>query len=369
MTSVRSVILAVVVALLASPTSADAAIFGLIDTGELYSSSNGGATWSILATLPVDDAVGLAAGSSTSQLYIATRSGTVYRSVNAGGTWTAVGAISASDVASFTINYDGSVLALTESGTLYRSTNGGTTFAGLAALTGSNFVSLVQGPLGRQYALTRTGEVYESQNQGTSWAAVGSVAVSNAVSIRRREAELHLLTETGEVYRSLDYGHSWLPIGAITASNMRAILDDGTTLVAAAETGEVYASQNGSVWSPAGAINQLTVMALGTDTPLVTGVEQNSSAPKFVVRAPYPNPRVGSGGATFPFAIAGPDRVRLDLFGVDGRLLASRAEESFASPGAYAIRWAPSRLPAGTYVVRLTTASGRSASAKWTLAR
>ena len=171
------------------------------------------------------------------------------------------------------------------------------------------------------------------------------------------------------MYRSLDYGRTWLPIGTITASNMRAILDDGTKLVAAAETGEVYASANGSAWSAAGAINQLTVMALGTDTPLVTGVEGEPSPPRFAVRTPYPNPRVGTGDATFPFSITAPDRVRLELFGVDGRLLASRAEESFASPGAYAIRWAPSRLPAGTYVVRLTTASGRAASTKWTLAR
>jgi photosystem II stability/assembly factor-like uncharacterized protein len=369
MSNIGKILLLVALSLALAPTSANAVIFGLIDTGELYSSTNGGATWTILATLPVNDAVGLAAGNSTIQLYIATRSGTVYRSVNAGVTWTAVGAISAFDVVSFTINNDGFVLALTESGTLYRSTDGGTTFAGLAALTGSNFASLVRGPLGRHYALTRTGEVYESQNQGTSWAAVGNVAVSNAVSIRRREAELHLLTETGEVYRSLDYGHSWLPIGAITANNMTAILDNGTTLVAAAGTGEVYSSANGSAWSPTGAMNQLTVIALGSDTPLVTGVEQNPSAPRFVVRAPYPNPSAGSGGVTFPFTIAGPERVRLDLFGVDGRLLASRAEESYASPGAYTIHWDPSRLSAGTYVVRLSTASGGSASAKWTLAR
>jgi photosystem II stability/assembly factor-like uncharacterized protein len=369
MSNFRKILMLAALSLPFAPASVDAAIFGLIDTGELYSSTNGGATWTILATLPVNDAVGLAAGSSTSELYIATRSGSVYRSVNAGGAWTAVGAISSSDIVSFTITYDGSVLALTESGTLYRSTNGGATFAGLAALTGSNFVSLVRGPLGRQYALTRTGEVYESQNQGTTWAAVGNVPVSNAVALRRRVAELHLLTETGEVYRSLDYGHSWLPIGAITASNMKAILDDGTALVAATETGEVYTSANGVTWSTAGAINQLMVMALGTDTPLVTGVEGEPSPPRFVVRAPYPNPRVGTGGATFPFTITEPERVRLDLFGVDGRLIASHAEETFASAGAYAIRWDPSRLSAGTYVVRLTTASGRSASAKWTLAR
>src|SRR5688572_10315003 len=53
-----------------SGRSAGAAIFGLVDTGEIYSSGNGGATWNVLATLPVNDAVGIAAGASTSELFI-----------------------------------------------------------------------------------------------------------------------------------------------------------------------------------------------------------------------------------------------------------------------------------------------------------
>jgi len=52
-------------------------LFGLINTGELYVSTNQGANWSIRSALPVRDAVALAAGSSSSQLYLASQSGVV----------------------------------------------------------------------------------------------------------------------------------------------------------------------------------------------------------------------------------------------------------------------------------------------------
>jgi hypothetical protein len=280
-----------------------------------------------------------------------------------------VGAVAASDVVGLTLRYDGGVLVLTQSGTVYLSPDHGVSFAVLAALTGSNWVALSPGPSGRHYALTATGEVSESLDNGATWTTVGAVAVSSAVSLRRLGNSLYVLMGTGEVARSIDHGRTWVTVGAMTASGMRALADDGANLIAVAETGEVATSTDGVTWTWAGAINQLSVTALGTDAPLVAGVEEQGSPPRFVVRAPYPNPRIGAGGATFSITSAGSERVRLDLFGADGRLLASRAGESFAGSGAHEIHWEPARLPAGTYLVRLTTASGRTASTKWTLVR
>lgn len=346
-----------------------ATLFGLLNTGELYHSTNGGVTWSAFGAIPVRDAVGLAAATSTSDLYLVSRSGSVYHSASGGSAWTAVGAIASSDVVALTLRPDGAILVLTRTGTVYVSTDQGVSFTGLAALTGSNWVSLTRGPLGRYYALTETGEVTESQNDGATWTTVGAVTVSNAVSLERKAAELYILMGTGEVARSLDYGRSWVTVGAMTASGMRALEDDGTQLIAAAETGEIATSPDGITWTWVGAINQLLVMALGTDTPLVTGVEGEQSPPRFAIRAPYPNPRVGAGGATFLFSSSSPERVRLELFSADGKLRASRVGESFAGAGVHGIHWEPARLPAGTYIVRLTTDSGRTASTKWTLAR
>jgi Photosynthesis system II assembly factor YCF48 len=278
-----------------------ATLFGLVDTGELYASLNNGATWAIRATLPTSDGVALAAGSSTTELYIAGRSGTVYRSTTGGSAWIAVGAVTASDVSGLSVNYDGSVLVLSLSGTIYRSTNQGTTFTAVAALTGSNWVSLARGPLGRLYALTRAGEVAESQDGGATWSVVGAVTVSNAVSLRRRGAELYILMETGEVARSLDDGRTWVTVGAMASSDMAALVDLDTSLVGASRTGEIATSANGVAWTWVGAINQLSVKALGTDTPQATGVESGEpSPPRFVLRTPYPNPSVGVEGLRSP---------------------------------------------------------------------
>jgi photosystem II stability/assembly factor-like uncharacterized protein len=365
--------LLLLIALASIPSKAPAAIFGLIDTGELYSSTNAGVTWAILSTLSVRDAVGLAAGSSTSDLFIVTRSGSVYHSSNAGAAWSASGAITASDVVSFTIYSQtgnppiSAVVALTESGTLFRSMDGGVTFSGLAVLTGSNFVAITRGPLGRLYALTRTGEVYESQNQGAAWSAVGSIPVSNAVSIRRRVSELYVLVETGELYRSIDYGRTWIPVAAITASNMSAILDVGSALVATAKSGEVYSSSTGTSWTAIGAIQQLQVMSLGADTPLATGVDVDETPPAVVEAVPCPNPTTRAVGSRIVFTTSGPDRVRFELFDVRGRRVAELGPIPFSSAGRHDVQWRPADLAAGVYHVRMTMETGRSSSFKWSV--
>jgi hypothetical protein len=353
-----------------SPLQA-ANLFGLVDTGELYASGDNGVTWSIHATLPVNDAIGLAAGISTLDLYLATRSGTIHHSSDGGANWTAVGALAASDAAGFTLAPFGDVLVLTRSGTLYASSDGGASFAAIAALTGSNWVSLARGRLvGYFYALTETGEVAESADSGATWTVKGALTVSNAVSIRAMGSDLFILTATGEIAKRTDAGVSWITVGALTQSGMSALLNLGTTtLCAAAETGEIATSADGASWTWVGAINQLKVMALGADTPTVTGVDATEGAPKFVAGAPFPNPTPRETGATFSIRTVGPERIRLEVYDARGRMVAARPFVSYANAGIHSFRWAPRGLAAGTYVARYIAASGRARSAKWTVIR
>src|SRR5262245_4259259 len=86
----------VVVGLAVSPQPREAGaatLFGLVNTGELYSSANNGVTWSPLSTLPVRDATALAARLTSSDLFMASRSGVMYRSMDGGVNWNAVGAV------------------------------------------------------------------------------------------------------------------------------------------------------------------------------------------------------------------------------------------------------------------------------------
>ncbi len=354
-----------------STTAPATTLFGLVDTGELYASTNNGVTWSVHATLSVDDAVGLAAAGSALDLFLATRSGSIYASSDGGLNWSAVGAVTASDVAGFTLGPFGDVLALTRSGTLYSSSDHGVTFTALAALTGSNWVSLARGRLvGRFFALTETGEVFASADFGATWTPRGVLTVSNAVSIRSRGDDLFILTATGEVAKSMDDGATWTTVGALTQSGMSALLDLGAAgLFAAAETGEVAMSSDGASWSWIGAVNQLHLMALGSDVPTVTGVETVAGASRFTARAPYPNPATSASGGVFSFSLGSPARVAIQIFDIRGRLVASRPPESFVGAGPHALRWAPAGLPSGAYMVRYVPSEGAVRDAKWVLLR
>ena len=353
-----------------APPARGGVLYALIDTGELYNSGDDGVTWTPRTTLPAPDAIGLAAGSNTSQLYLVTRSGSVYRgNLGARNPWTPVGAITASDVAGFTISALGSLVAITETGTVYSSSDQGATFTATASLAGSDWTCLTRGPLGRLYALTATGQVAQSSDHGVTWITVGAITTSNAVAIRRFQNDLYVLTRTGEIYRSINYGTTWTPVSALTSSSMGALVETPGALLAAAAEGEVASTANGSSWTWVGAINQLHVVALANDTPMITGVAEETGAPKFLVRAPYPNPCTSAAGARFTFSIPEVDRVWVSLYDVQGRKVASLAEGAYTGGELHSFRWASPDLSAGTYFVRFVSASGLEASVRWTLVR
>ncbi len=310
---------ALAVLALLSPAASAARLFGLVDTGELYVSDDQGVNWAALSTLPVRDAVALAAGVSTSRLFLAGRSGVVYRSIDGGTSWTAVGAVAASDVVDLVIRPDLSLLLLTESGSVYRSVDEGVSFTGLAALTAPDFASLTQTlPNQKLYALSRTGGVYESLDGGPSWAAKGAFTAPDAVELRALGSTLYALTGTGDVYRSMDAATNWTPVGTLSQVGMTGMAHDGTTLLATTEAGEVATSSDGASWTWRGVINQLTVMALATDAPATTAVGPAGPG-RIALSPPWPNP--GSGQVSVAFSLASPAPVTLRIYDIGGRLV------------------------------------------------
>jgi photosystem II stability/assembly factor-like uncharacterized protein len=352
-------------ALAAGPVPAST-LLGLVDTGEIFASTDNGVSWNVHATLPVIDAVGIAAGATSSDLYLATESGTVYRSDDAGAGWTAVGAVPASDVTDMCVRPDEAVLLLTESGVVYVSTDQGASFAAQAALTGSNFVSLAIVSSDSLYALTRTGEVALSADGGDSWSTVGTMALSDAVNIRALESILYVLTGTGGIYRSEDRGSTWTPIATLSQVHMAGFAGDGTQLYAAVREGEVAASSDGVTWTWQGTINQLSVMALGTDKPAVSGVEMPPYRPHaFILGQNYPNPFGFGALITYiPFEIKLAGHVELRVYDAEGRLVnALLADELTANT--YTIPWRGfdeegRAVPAGTYFYELRHGSSIS---------
>jgi photosystem II stability/assembly factor-like uncharacterized protein len=349
-----------------------ATLFGLVNTGELFASADNGATWAVHSTIPVTDAVAIAAGESSDELFMVTRSGLMFRSTDAGLNWSAIGAVSASDVVEMAIRSNGDIYLLSEKGSLWRSTDDGATFTPVATLTASNHVGLTLDIKGDVlYTVTRTGEVAKSTDLGVTWNVVGLVTTSDAVAIRFVEPNLYMLTGTGDVGKSTDQGTTWIMVGTISQVNMADLTTNEMGLVAATEEGLVATSGDATSWTFAGSINQLKVVAIGNDTPTTTGVRnQVPSLLGLQIRSLWPNPAGESTTlVTIGFEIAESDRVGFHVYDVAGRLVSSSAYRELVAGGAYTLQWKVGDLPSGVYFVKLVTERGLTAPAKLTLVR
>jgi hypothetical protein len=334
---------------------ASAALIGLIDNGQIVVSDDVGASWETRGVLAVPDAIGLVALTSNTVLYLLTRSGTVYASSNSGADWDAVGGVPASDVAAVGVRDDLALLTLTESGTVRESEDGGETFATIGTLNAVDCVSLATGP-GIAYALTRTGSVFASLDGGATWTVRGSIPVSDAIEVVRTGDALYIVSGTGDVWRSVNAGVSWFPVGTLSQVHVSGLVWDGSTLAAVTREGMVARSQDGVGWQWVGAINQLNVVALATDTPVVAVFPGGGPGVGLAVGAVHPNPTTGPRCAlTFPVQLTGRTMIRVFLYDVSGRLVAARTAESLEGPGLSHVTWEPGALSAGVYVAKVRT--------------
>jgi hypothetical protein len=354
--------LSLVVMLGASAGAARATtLFALVNTGEVYSSTNQGTNWSALAALPVHDAVGVMAGSTSAQLFLAAADGGFYASTNAGVNWSGVGSAPASDVCGLLLLPDLSLRLLTISGLVYISTDGGVTFSGQSTLNASNFVALAQVPVSQNlYALTRSGEIYESVDSGTTWTGKGAFAASDAVGLQGMGISLFAVTSSGDVYQSNDRAASWLGVGTLSEVGVTTLTRDGGTLVAGLGTGEVATSPDGNGWTWKGTVNQVTVRSLGSDTPLASSVGPGARNSSFVLDTPWPNPLLRGQSINLQLRLTVGTDVGFELYDAAGRRVTVRPPRTFAA-GITRLSWTPTAAEGSVYFLRMTTASGQTA--------
>lgn len=321
-----------------------ATVFGMVSTGELFASANGGAAWTVRSTLPVPDAVAMMAGANSTQLYLASRGGTFYRSTDAGVSWSAIGVVAAPDVAAL-IPFTGRMLLVSRTGSVFASLDAGLTFSGVGAIPAPDVVSGAQLG-GFLFALTRSGEVFRSGDAGASWSAIGTLPVSNAVSIARFQNRLHVLTATGDLARSDDQGATWSFVSTLSQSGMTSLLAAAGELLASTGAGEVAASADGVSWTWRGSIDQVQVAALASDEPSPTAVGL-PEAPARALFAPRPNPaRVQT---TLTFDLEGPERITVRVLDASGREVARPVADQLLPAGRVSRTWTPNGLACGLY--------------------
>ena len=182
---------------------------------------------------------------------------------------------------------------------------------------------------------------------------------------------MYVLTGAGDVAKSTDQGATWIMVGTISQVHMAGLTTNGTDLVAATEEGLVATSSDATSWSFAGSINQLTVVAIGNDTPTSTGI--GDQVPPFSairVRAMWPNPAGDGGGlVSVRFELAASDRVGLKVYDVAGRVVGSSALQAYPAGGEYTLQWNAGSLASGVYFVKLVTEAGLTAQTKLAVIR
>lgn len=346
------------IAILWAPTAGASTLFGLVDTGELFASGDAGVTWSVQSTLPVSNAVAIAAGETSVELFLATETGLVFRSTDAGLSWTISGTVATPDVVDMVIRTNGDVFLLTRTGIVFRSSDDGVTFTSIATLTASNHVS-IDGDEGggNLYALTRTGEVARSADGGTTWNTVGAVTTSDAVAIQTHGLDLFVLTGAGNIASSTDQGITWTIVGTISQVHMSDLTIDGGQLIACSAEGLISRSSNGTTWGWVGSINQLRVVALGDDVPSATGILPDGPHPnRFALYQNAPNPF--NPGTEIRYDIPpGAGVVTLRVYNVRGRLVRTLVNEPVTA-GVKTTPWnglddRGQRVASGVYFYRL----------------
>jgi photosystem II stability/assembly factor-like uncharacterized protein len=332
----------------ASGPARGATLFGLVDTGELYSSTDDGVTWTIRSTLPVSDAVGLVAGDESSELFLVSETGTFYRSADAGMNWTATGAVTASDVAAM-VPFTNTILIVTRTGTVYQTTDDGASFTAVGAITAPDIVAATNSQA-ITFAVTRTGTVYRSHDAGASWSAVGAVTTSSAVALASLNGSLYLLTSQGLVAKSDDLGVSWAFVSTLSQVGMTAMLVRSSDLFVTTRAGEVAMSGDGTMWSWEGTMNQLTVRALAHDIPTQIGVTELPITPVLRFLGAQPNPARSS--THLVFELEQETEVTVEVFDAEGRLVARPILGEYLPQGVTTRAWKPDRLTSGIYFLR-----------------
>jgi hypothetical protein len=214
--------------------------------GQLYTSSDAGATWT--ARDAGRDWSSVASSADGMRLAATVAGGQIYTSVDAGATWVARDANRAWQ--SIASSADGThLVAVVYGGQIHTSTDGGATWtAREAARLWTSVASSADGT--RLVAAAHGGQIYTSTDAGASWTARESARHWNAVASSADGARLVAVVAGGRIYTSVDSGTSWTAREFDRGWRAVASSADGTRLAAALMGGAIYTSNDsGATWS------------------------------------------------------------------------------------------------------------------------
>jgi photosystem II stability/assembly factor-like uncharacterized protein len=196
---------------------------GLVATGNgIYRTTDGGASWALVANAPVTGLNGLDLAGPTTAYAVGT--GSVLRSTDAGSTWSARPVPAALRTTRFTsIRCADPQLCLitAEPGDrLVRTANGGTSFTSLPSPASGTLAIAFTSP-GRAAATGAGGSSAVSSDAGVTWSRVDGSLPGTFTELRGDSASrAFAIGRGGALARTLDGGRSWLTVPAPTTGDV-----------------------------------------------------------------------------------------------------------------------------------------------------
>ena len=249
---------------------------GSSSSGQIYSSTNGGLTWTTNSAPAVNwisvacsaDASHLIAGASGGMIYTSTNSGAAWQTNNAGNNhWYAVAS-----------SADGSRLAASGPAFIIASTNGGVTWvSNRFTYEMPGLRSSADGT--RLMAGDSVGSMVVSTDSGASWSRTASVSgYVNSIAVSADGSQWAVATGTG-IFTSTNLGVTW-KTNSVPSYNWRSIASsaDGSKLIACGGSDLIYTSANyGASWQSNGFPSRYLSYPLSSVTSSADGTKLDTT--------------------------------------------------------------------------------------------
>ena len=307
-------------------------------------SSDGCATWTqtslqenkVVKSLYIDSSDGIFAGTDGDGLFYSAD----------GSSWQNLGLPGGNDQAIIQNSLGEIFLGIWGSG-VFRSGDFGVNWVHCdSGLTGVNVRDLAMNSAGILFAGTTDGGVFRSSDDGVSWEAVNNGLTAPYPFDLAINSQGHLFAATYYgVFRTMDNGDNWEDIssgiGAVFVRSI-AIAHDGIAY-AGTEGGMVYKSSSST-----------------------TSIDEPSDVvpEAFTLAQNYPNPF--NGGTRIGFQLTESGIVRLELFDVTGRRVATMLD-GVLSAGQHHVMLRSSEFVSGIYFYRLENHAGEAITRKMTI--
>ena len=220
-----------------------------VDGGQLYTSTDSGATWTARESIQgwycvasSADGTKLVAGANNGRIYASTSSGASWTPYDSARQWYGV-ASSADGVKLVAVVNGGQIYTSTTSGTSWSPHESGRSWSAVASSSdGTRLVAVVSG-----------GQIYTSADSGSTWIARETIRSWSAVACSSDGARLVAAVNNGQLYTSSNSGTNWQAHDSARLWSSLASSADGASLVAAVNdsiAGQLFLStDSGVTWS------------------------------------------------------------------------------------------------------------------------